>query len=109
MIGHLEVIDVRKQGLRPSIVFIFDLGAIRNDGWFAPEDMLQNGFLPEIHISPDDDIAKLDFRFLTRCIVAIITISKCRARTIYRAVKRIMPKSLTVSDGTFVHHEVFNG
>ena len=109
MIGHLEIISVRRQGLRPSIVFIFDLGNIRSDGWFAPEDMLQNGFIPEIHILPKDDIAKLDFRFLTHCVVAITSNNKCRARTLYRAVKRVMPKSLTVSDGTFTHHEVLNG
>ena len=105
MIGHIEIIQARKQGLKPSIVFVFDYGEIRSDSWFSPEDMLQNGFIPEVHIHLDDDIAKLDFRFLVGCAVAINTNNRDRSRLLYRAIKKVVPQSLTVSDGTFTHHE----
>lgn len=106
MIGAETIFDLRKQGLKPRIVFVLDLGDIRHDGWFAPADMLHNGFLPEVHIKPEDNIALLDFRFLFRCVVAVISNRKDRARLLYREIRRRRPESITVSDGTFVHHEV---
>lgn len=107
MIGHLEIIDIRKQGFKPSIVFVFDCGEPIRKEFYRAEDQLQMGFLPEVHIHPGDDISKLDFRFLTHCIVSITTNERERARLLYHAIKKVVPLAIAISDGTFSHYEAF--
>lgn len=107
MIGAEHLRDLRRQGLKPAIVFVFDLGEIRNDGLFDPNIQLENGCNAEIHIEPNDNIAALDFRFLVGCVVSINVLTAERGRQLYRYIKAQNPASITITDGkTFTHHEV---
>lgn len=108
MIGAEYLRDLRRQGLKPKIVFVFDLGKIRNDGLYDPNAQLENGCHAEIHIEPNDSIAALDFRFLIGCVVSINVLDAERGRQLYKYIRAQHPASITISDGkTFTHHEVF--
>lgn len=108
MIGAEYLRDLRRQGLKPQIVFVYDLGKIENEGLFAPEVMIETGGHAEVHIEPDDAIASLDFRFLTGCAVSLLVNNTERARLIYKYIRAIRPKSITLSDGAdLFHHEEF--
>ena len=109
MIGHVEIIEMRKQGYKPKIVFIFDTGEPNREYHHAAENQLALGCSPEIHISPSDDVYRLDMRFLVGCVVSVTTNCKDRARGLYLCLKRAMVESVTISNGDFLHHEVLNG
>ena len=109
MIGHVEIIEMRKQGYKPKIVFVFDVGEPPRDFYRSAENTMALGSMPEIHISPSDDIYKLDMRFLVGCVVSVTTNCKDRARGLYLCLKRAMVESVTISNGDFLHHEVLNG
>ena len=94
--------------MKPNIVFVFDLGKIRSDGFYDPSAQLEMGNHAEVHIEPNDNIAALDFRFLVGCAVSILVLDVDRGRQLYRYIRNQNPLSLTISDGkSFTHHEVF--
>lgn len=105
MIGAEYLRDIRRQGLKPSIVFVMAFKSMRSDGLYHPDTKLENGSHAEIHIEPDDNIAALDFRFLTGCVVAINSDCKEKARLLYKYIKPHRPQSVTVSGSDFLYHE----
>lgn len=106
MIGAEYIRDLRLQGLKPSIIFVLDFENIDSDGERAPHLQLEKGSHAEVHIERSDNISALDFRFLTSCVVSVSTDCRDRARLLYKHIKRHRPKSITVSDSTFTHHEI---
>lgn len=99
--------DLRRQGLKPAIVFVMAFDEMKSHDMYHPDMQLENDSEAEVHIEPDDNILALDFRFLTGCVVAINTDSRERARKLYKQIRRVGPASITVSDSTFTHHETF--
>lgn len=106
MIGAEYLRDLRRQGMKPAIVFVMDIQGQCSTGDRSPDVQLENNSHAEVHIERSDNLADLDFRFLTGCVVAINADDKDRARRLFKYIKAQRPKSITVSDGTFVHHEV---
>lgn len=69
MIGEKQIIEARKQGLRPSAIF-FEVGFDLPD--FAsrferPENALATKQYPEVWVTPQDLESPLDLRFCVGC------------------------------------------
>lgn len=71
MIGHLQIIECRKRGLKPSAVFV-EAGLSPAKHRFAfddPEQAIAHDLYPTVWVH--DMQKRHDFRFLTGCIVHI--------------------------------------
>lgn len=71
MIGHQQIIDARKQRLRPAAIF-FDFGSDPLPVRFPfehPENALLHRFYPTVTVPLSDDWRLLDLRFVTGCCV----------------------------------------
>ena len=66
MIGHIQIIEARKRGSKPSSIFV-DVGRKPLSG----EDQIVRGILPTVTITADEVDKVHDFRFLTDCTVHV--------------------------------------
>ena len=67
MIGHQQIIRVRKEGMKPPAVFVetqFQAGKTSFDN---PEKALDFDDFPTVFISQNEMRKRHDFRFLTNC------------------------------------------
>ena len=79
MRGHEKLIEIRKAGRKPKIVFINDYPC-RTD-WFTTGD----------HVTicvAGDDINSLDLRFVVGCMVSATGDTETRAKQLLEACKR---------------------
>lgn len=108
MRGHIELTELRLQGIKPAYVHVFDIGEAPDGIYTAPENQLELGHQPEIYISPADTIERLDLRFLVGLVCMCQSNDLNRARSLYAALRAVPVYQITISDGqTFTHHEVF--
>lgn len=75
------------QGYKPEQVWVFVDAEPKAGRSFNPEELLENGFLPEIFVSHDTSIPTLDFRALQGVLVHLNGIEKDRT---IRVANRIM-------------------
>lgn len=73
MIGHRQIIEYRREGMRPAAIFIaagFDPVPHRFD-FENPERALDYGFYPAVTVTPDELGKHLDLRFCASCRVHV--------------------------------------
>jgi hypothetical protein len=73
MRGHKQIIDYRKQGLKPSVIVIdagFRLPVIRTK-YDDPDRALELDCIPVVTIEPEEVNAHHDFRFVVGCHVHV--------------------------------------
>jgi hypothetical protein len=73
MIGHLQILEARKEGRRPTAIFI--------EAGFQPtparyrferqEEALDYGFYPTVTVTPEELTSRLDLRFCMGCRVHV--------------------------------------
>ena len=71
MIGHQQIIDARKRGLKPSAIFFdagFDVLPARFD-FQKPERALDWGLHPTVTLTAEELAQRHDLRFVTGCQV----------------------------------------
>ena len=74
MVGHLQIIEVRQQGLKPSAVFFTDSPMPKaRFGFDHPERALEHRLYPEVYLESSDLKKRLDLRFIASCRVLINT------------------------------------
>lgn len=74
MTGHLQIIEFRKQRLKPSAIFFTDAEPLKSKIDFeAPERALEHGLYPEVYLTSHDLKKRLDLRFVAGCKVLINT------------------------------------
>lgn len=75
MRGHERIIELRKQGIKPKIIFINDWPCDVN--WFDSDDQATVSTFK-------DSITSLDLRFLTGCMVSISATDESRAKALFK-------------------------
>lgn len=86
MRGHKPLIELRRQGVCPSVIFVdvgHDLLQCSKDWHIDMQDF------PHINITGDDDIATLDLRFLVGCTVLITQLEPASAQRVQAIAKRL--------------------
>ena len=99
MRGHQSLLEARLNGYVCKDVWIHRFPK-RPDYSYAhdPENLLQNGHLPEIHIYGSDRVLALDFRCLMGLNVHIV----CDAdKKLISAIKRFKPRLVMLNNGDF--------
>lgn len=97
VIGHNAIIDIRMEGYKPSDVWLVLHDERPQFGTFThPEQLMQTGSFPEVHVMPDEVIETLDLRFLRDLTVHIVGQSRARCRSALRRVAEFEPaKAIT--------------
>jgi len=85
MKGHEDIIYMRKNGMKPQIVFLID-GPL-NDKYREPHDS------PEVCVFTDVP-ERADFRFLVGLRVNVMASTEKRAKAFYEAIKEVKPEIL---------------
>ena len=85
------LVDIRRQGFRPSLPVFVYLDADRP----RPTIFCDMPIEIEICIRPSDVIADLDFRSVTDLVVAVVADSMSdRLRSLLKAIRRVNPSSI---------------
>jgi hypothetical protein len=91
VIGHIPLIELRKSGVRPEVVYLSDeVSQIVRD-WHAPRTLTGKRMVPHaphIAILPEDRLQTLDLRFLVGLDVRISSDDETRAKAMFEACKR---------------------
>lgn len=88
MTGHLSIIEIRMQGLKPSDMWLVLHSVKPEFGPFTdPEDQLHSGSFPEVHVMPNESVETMDLRFVRGMVVHIVGADKDRCR---RALRRVV-------------------
>jgi len=97
VIGQNAIIDIRMEGYRPSDVWLVLHDERPQFGTFThPEQLMQTGSFPEVHVMPDEVVEALDLRFLRDLVVHIVGADKSRCRKALRRVVEFEPaKAIT--------------
>jgi hypothetical protein len=85
MKGHEDIIYMRKNGMKPKLVFLID-GPI-SDKWREPGDT------PEVCVYTDVP-ERADFRFLVGLRVNVEASTEKRAKAFFEAIKAVNPEIL---------------
>ncbi|WP_158582703.1 hypothetical protein [Neopusillimonas maritima] len=94
----MAIKDLRRMGKKPTQVFVVLLeDDSKLSKYVDPEDMLINGFLPEVLVEPGDDIHRLDFRFLVGVIVHLQGQNVDRLRSAFGQIRLCKPARIVVS------------
>ena len=99
MRGHQSLLEARLNGYVCKDVWIHRL-ADRPDYSYVsdPENLLQNGHLPELHIYDSDRVLALDLRCLMGANVHVV----CNAdKKLISAIKRFKPRLVILNNGDF--------
>ena len=99
MRGNRSIMEARMNGYHPEDIWLVLLDAkpiytVAND----PENGLQNGFKPEVHLYPSDNVKTADMRFIFGLNVHIIGDGD-RVYQLANAIKRFKPKTVYTPDG----------
>lgn len=70
MRGHRPIETLRRRGVKPAVIWVSDIDGIQVDRWH------RNGTDPEVLITADDDIDRLDLRFARGIRVEVHTFSE---------------------------------
>ena len=108
MIGNTQLIELRKRGYVPNIVFINDYKCGWETQWFNPGEPYGEQW-PSTHctISTNGDlISSLDLRFLVGLRVSISAIEKRRGEALFAKAKWFGAKTVAVGAGDW--SEVFH-
>lgn len=76
MKGHTEIIELRKRGIKPNIVFLNDYPCKDTD-WFENNDHATV-------CTHGDPLSSLDLRYLVGMRVSITALTEARAKALYR-------------------------
>ena len=89
MIGHTQLIALRRRGVKPTAVYITDMVHQLARDWHDPRSLSGVRFNamhdPHISIEPTDKIRHLDFRFLVGLDVRVSSDDEAVARELFRA------------------------
>lgn len=85
MKGHEDIIYMRKNGMKPEMVFLID-GPL-NDKWREPKDSLEVSIYTDV---PE----RADFRFLVGLRVNVAASTEKRAKALFEAIKGVKPEIL---------------
>lgn len=91
MRGHIPIMKMRLQRIRPGIVFLGDLKDPSVEDWHEPGAKYGQEWTPDhatVFVEPTDRIEALDLRFLAGCRVSITGTTEARAKALYEAAKR---------------------
>lgn len=91
MRGHTQILKMRLQRKRPSIVFMDDLNNPIAKDWHDPGAGYGQKWEPDhatVQIEAKDCIERLDLRFLAGCCVSITGTTEQRAKAMFEACKR---------------------
>lgn len=97
MIGHYQIIKMRLEGKRPSIVFINDFPSPEARDWHNPGAAYGEVWEPDhatVQIDSGDFIPGLDLRFLTGLTVSATGRTESRAKALFDACKRAGAKTV---------------
>jgi hypothetical protein len=113
MRGHRSITEARLNGYHPSNVWVILLNAEQPkkfDRFYDPEMMLQNGFMPEIHIYKGESILRLDLRCLTGLIVHLVADDTTNLEQAAKSLMKFKPAQLYACNGKKLiqHHHVEN-
>jgi len=89
MKGHQHLIDMRKRGIHPSLAFIYDEPYLPN--WFDEEQS------PEISIGDENELRRLDMRFLVGMSIFAYANTKERAVALFEALLQANCTMITVT------------
>lgn len=89
MIGHLPLIDMRKRGIKPAIVFLNDYQCETAKDWHQPGERFREIWKPDhATVSTAGDVIQLlDLRFLVGMRVSITSTSEIRAKALFEQAK----------------------
>ncbi len=110
MRGHQALTEARLNGSKISNVWVIFVDAPPPKAFsplWDPEQLLENGFMPEIHIYKGDNISTLDLRCLTGLIVHLVAQKPEQLNKFLRSLKRFKPASIYACDASGVieyHH-----
>lgn len=109
MRGQNSIIDLRLEGLKPTMVWVIDLPVPCFRGPFMDaETAIVNGDRPEIQVGIDDELEALDFRCLVGLTVLLQGSDRARLRRLRKRIKEFQPARLVTSSTDFIHDEVFS-
>lgn len=98
MIGATELLELRRNGRKPRSVFLYDsIDPGRHTQWV--QELIENGMIPEVYILPDENISRLDLRFLVGLNVLVYGPNKDRLRLLFERVRALPAQQITITDG----------
>lgn len=98
MRGQVAITELRMCGYKPWVVWVFLLDTDCPDRFFLDAaNTLELDGKPEVHISADDDIAALDFRFLHGLTVLLQGSDRGRLRAAFRRIRQFSPERIITS------------
>jgi hypothetical protein len=73
MIGEKQIIEARREGLRPAAIFVEAgyMPTVASYEFEKHERALDHGFFPTVTLTPDDMRKRLDLRFCAGCRVHV--------------------------------------
>lgn len=99
MRGHESILEVRKQGYAVDNVWVqvLDSDIRKYPPMQDPDNALEFGLRPEIHINRSDKVQTLDFRCLVGATVHLIGADETRVRAILKQILRFKPDRVIAS------------
>ncbi|MCX5592512.1 hypothetical protein [Alcaligenes endophyticus] len=104
MRGQSAITELRLCGYKPRIVWVLLLDSGCPENYFLDAaNSLELDGKPEVHVSADDDIAALDFRFVHGLTVLLQGNDPARLRTAFKRIRQFSPERIITSS-----RDIFN-
>lgn len=108
MRGHQSIAEARANGYHPKHVWVILVDAEQPKAFtpvYDPELMLENGFIPEVHIYKGDRIERVDLRCISGMTVHLVADDTTNLEKAAKALMRFKPASVYACNAKqFIQH-----